>query len=240
MDRRREEHNYWPGFVDALSNVVLTLVFVLVVIVFALVLSSSKVHQKAEELAHESRERQEQKLAAEAEMFDLRRELREAMKALQESQLQVAELKRQLEALKSNERPVDAKKQGQVKFKISVETPKSTAKSAVEDADIDQNVGIIVITFPIGVFELSESAKEDLLAKLAPYRNGLAGTMPALRSIQGAETYSEGRRLAGFRGLSVRNFLIDKGFGTGKTISVVVEQEPEVGDARVELRFRKR
>lgn len=36
------EENYWPGFVDALSNVVLTLIFVLVVFVFALAMLANK------------------------------------------------------------------------------------------------------------------------------------------------------------------------------------------------------
>lgn len=43
-----KEQNYWPGFVDALSNVVLTLVFVLVIFVFALVMASSKVAEHVE------------------------------------------------------------------------------------------------------------------------------------------------------------------------------------------------
>lgn len=45
-----KEANYWPGFVDALSNVVLTLVFVLVIFVFALLLESNKVEKKMEEV----------------------------------------------------------------------------------------------------------------------------------------------------------------------------------------------
>jgi len=43
------EQNYWPGFVDALSNVVLTLVFVLVIFVFALVMASGKVEETVEQ-----------------------------------------------------------------------------------------------------------------------------------------------------------------------------------------------
>ena len=48
MDGGREQ-NYWPGFVDALSNVVLTLVFVLVIFVFALAMASNKVEEKMQE-----------------------------------------------------------------------------------------------------------------------------------------------------------------------------------------------
>ena len=45
-----KEPNYWPGFVDALSNVVLTLVFVLVIFVFALLMASNKVEKKMKEV----------------------------------------------------------------------------------------------------------------------------------------------------------------------------------------------
>jgi hypothetical protein len=49
-----KEQNYWPGFVDALSNVVLTLVFVLVVFVFALVISANKVEERATQIIQEA------------------------------------------------------------------------------------------------------------------------------------------------------------------------------------------
>ncbi|MBI3446689.1 MAG: hypothetical protein HY055_15345, partial [Magnetospirillum sp.] len=53
-----KEQNYWPGFVDALSNVVLTLVFVLVVFVFALVITSGKVKQKSAQMAEQKLEQE--------------------------------------------------------------------------------------------------------------------------------------------------------------------------------------
>lgn len=57
------EENYWPGFVDALSNVVLTLVFVLVVFVFALSMGASKVEQRMKEVVAAEKVHQE-KIAA--------------------------------------------------------------------------------------------------------------------------------------------------------------------------------
>jgi hypothetical protein len=54
-----KEQNYWPGFVDALSNVVLTLVFVLVIFVFALLMASNKVAQKMGEVVNAEKNQQE-------------------------------------------------------------------------------------------------------------------------------------------------------------------------------------
>ena len=75
------EQNYWPGFVDALSNVVLTLVFVLVVFVFALVMASSKVSKKMQEVTQAEqaqKEGQAQLDHALAELEQLRTEEKSA------------------------------------------------------------------------------------------------------------------------------------------------------------------
>jgi hypothetical protein len=77
MDSGREQ-NYWPGFVDALSNVVLTLVFVLVIFVFALLMASQKVKAKMTEV-------------------------KEAEKAQQASQTQLNQALAELEQMKSQE-----------------------------------------------------------------------------------------------------------------------------------------
>ncbi|MDD4616453.1 MAG: hypothetical protein PHW76_04965 [Alphaproteobacteria bacterium] len=66
------EQNYYPGFVDALSNVVLTLVFVLVIFVFALLMSSNKVAKKMTEA-----------LQVEKEQAQNRSDLNEALKDLE-------------------------------------------------------------------------------------------------------------------------------------------------------------
>lgn len=74
MDSGKEQ-NYWPGFVDALSNVVLTLVFVLVIFVFALVMASNKVAKKMNEVeaAQKSQAEEQGKLnKALAELEQLR------------------------------------------------------------------------------------------------------------------------------------------------------------------------
>lgn len=227
------EQSYWPGFVDALSNVVLTLVFVLVIIVFALVIASNKVEQKVTEISRLAQAREKQKIVTEAEMLDLRKELREAMKDLQAKHEEIERLKRELEELRSKQL---VKKDAEKKVDIVVKAKPST-KGQSGDSDVDKDLGVIVISFPTGVFEMSDKAKQELENALLPMKAKLAGLSPRLRTLPGAETYSEGRRLAYFRGLSVRNFLIDKGLGTGRTISVTLDQAEEVGDGRVEIRF---
>lgn len=235
-----KELNYWPGFVDALSNVVLTLVFVLVVFVFALVMASNKVGQKVLELAELAKERESQRVVAEGEMMDLRKELREALAALQEARNENERLKKQIEELKKNHVPgseeLNALKE---KVQIKIEA-KPVANDNEDDPDLETGSGVIVIVFPRGIFELTDKAKAELLKALAGQKAQLTGMNAQVRSVMGAETFSEARRLAYYRGLTVRNALIDQGLGTGKSITVNIEQDNEVGDGRVEIRFHRR
>ena len=235
-----KELNYWPGFVDALSNVVLTLVFVLVVFVFALVMASNKVGQKVLELAELAKEREVQRVVAESEMIDLRQELRDALAALQEARDENERLKKEIERLKRNHVPgseeLNALKE---KVQIQVDT-KVPANDNQEDTDLERGSGVIVITFPRGVFEINDKAKAELAKALGGQKAQLSGLNAQVRSVMGAESFSEARRLAYYRGLTVRNTLIDQGLGTGKTINITIEQDKEVGDGRVEIRFRRR
>lgn len=80
MESNSREQNFWPGFVDALSNLVLTLVFVMVIFVLALFYLSSKVSQsKMETLCPD----------AKAELSKVKKELDETHKALQAALAQV-------------------------------------------------------------------------------------------------------------------------------------------------------
>jgi len=235
-----KELNYWPGFVDALSNVVLTLVFVLVVFVFALVMASNKVGQKVLELAELAKEREAQRVVAEGEMLDLRKELRDALAALQDARNESERLKKQVEELKKNHVP-GSEELNALKEKVQIKVDaKPVANDNTEDADLERSTGVIVIVFPRGIFELNDKAKAELVKALVGQKGQLAGMNAQVRSIMGAETFSEARRLAYYRGLTVRNALIDQGLGTGKSISVNIEQDNEVGDGRVEIRFHRR
>lgn len=235
-----KELNYWPGFVDALSNVVLTLVFVLVVFVFALVMASNKVGQKVLELAELAKEREAQRTVVESEMLDLRKELRDALAALQETRNDNERLKKQVADLKKISIP-GTEELNALKEKVQIKVDaKPIANDNKEDADLERGTGVIIIVFPRGIFELNDKSKAELVKALAGQKAQLAGLNAQLRSVMGAETYSEARRLAYYRGLTVRNALIDQGLGTGKSISVTIEQDNEVGDGRVEIRFRRR
>jgi len=87
------------------------------------------------------------------------------------------------------------------------------------------------------VVQLNERAKADLSKVLAAHKGQIQGTKAVLDAFVGLETYSEGRRLAYYRAMDIRNFLIDKGAGTKQSVEINTKVSKEQGDARVEIRF---
>lgn len=256
-----KEENYWPGFVDALSNVVLTLVFVLVVFVFALVLASSKVTQKAQELADNAQKKATEQIQSNQETIRLKHDLEEAIQKLEESQQsnqklqsEISRLKRQQAAAVETHKPAPAEdpkpvpevaeERNALTEQIQVSVDKAPERTASPDRDdsplIDQGTGVIVVVFPRGVFEINDAAKAELTRTLSPQKGRLSGMTITLKSVMGVESYSEAQRLAYYRGLSIRNYMMENGYGSGQTIKVLIEPAKEVGDARVEIRFNSR
>lgn len=243
-----KEQNYWPGFVDALSNVVLTLVFVLVVFVFALVLSSDKLRRRATELSESVKQEAVARQDALTEKESLKQEQREVLAQLQLAQDRVreletgaAQLKRQLAEARTSQ-PSEVRPEPQsslIKERTEIKVIASAPELTRGEADLSRENGAVVLVFPRNVFQLDEKAKASLDRVLDAQGDKLKGALSAVLSLTGAETYTEARRLAYFRGLVVRNYLIDKGLGDGRTIHVMIEPGKENLDGRVEIRFRR-
>jgi septal ring factor EnvC (AmiA/AmiB activator) len=248
-----KEQNYWPGFVDALSNVVLTLVFVLVVFVFALVITSGKVKQKSAQMAeqrveqeHMSRKRASEletevktiasvrdKLAAELEAARQTRDrLQEEVKELEESNHKLMAYKSAIEEREKGTTPSII--QRRVDLTTNAQAKKNPGEA--EDADVEGG-NAIVITYPRSVLTLNDVAKAELNKVLETYRGKLAGSKAVLDAYQGAETYSEGRRIAYYRAMELRNLLLDRKVVARDAITISVKPNKDAHDGRIELRF---
>ncbi|EPY02794.1 hypothetical protein [Magnetospirillum fulvum] len=246
MADSNRELNYWPGFVDALSNVVLTLVFVLVVFVFALLITSSKMQQKTVQMVEQ---RLEQENTSHAKLSQIESKLSDAEGKLAESQkvrdklaAEIAELRtanQRLEAFRQSVREKEAASTPSIVEKpltLKNDSPAKSVDGANESADI---VGgnVIVITYPRAAVLLNESSRAQLAKLLDSYRSRLPGSVAKIDSIMGLETYSEGRRMAYYRALDLRNFLLEKKLVGSQAIKITTKQGKDQGDARIELRF---
>ena len=235
MENGRQQ-NYWPGFVDALSNLVLTLVFVMTIFILALFYLSSKVTQgKMDNLCPETQ----------AELVKAKKDLDESHSALQAALMEARQAKEQVQALQKEssrnnvaqkpdsllDRPVD----------INVKKGKLLQKSRTS-TETSGNGSVITIRFPSSIVDLDEGAKEVLDKVLAPF---LAEKQPmkiSLNAVPGPETYSEGRRLSFFRAVAVRNYLIGKGISKANIESMVAERgnlDPNDSDGRIVIQLQR-
>jgi len=212
MESSGREQNFWPGFVDALSNLVLTLVFVMVIFVLALFYLSSKVSQsKMEALCP----------ATKAELSRVKKDLAETREALRVALSQAGQVKDRVEV---SERKAPALK----KEKISTEA--TSAGST------------ITIRFPAGVVELDEDAKLVLDQAIAPLLASGQQIKTNLSAVPGPETFSEGKRIAFFRAVAIRNYLIGKGVAKGDIGSKVLghdKRDPNDPDGRVLIELQR-
>jgi len=248
-----KEQNYWPGFVDALSNVVLTLVFVLVVFVFALVITSGKLKQKSAQMVEQHIEQEStthkrmteleaeikavidarDKLTAElAATRDNRDKLQEQLKEVQASNLALQTFKESIEEKERGNTPSIIEQRVDLAVDASAEKPAENA-----DAPEMEKGAPIVIVYPRNVVALNDAAKANLTKALEPYRSRLLGAKTTIEAHLGAETYSEGRRMAYYRALDLRNFLMERKLVASGDIAITTKQNKDAGDGRIELRF---
>jgi hypothetical protein len=219
MDSSAKEQNYWPGFVDALSNVVLTLVFVLVVFVFALVIASNKVERKAAEMIQAAHEQ-----VASKDADTIVAELQAKLNAAQEK-LKELEKKELTETSTVIEKTID----------ISVDD--KTGLRAVGAVTISRKGGKIVIKYPNAISDLDEPSLAVLDKMLEDMRGQIVGKKITIKSYIGLESYSAARRLAYYRILGLRNHLQTRDFLKGaETINQILRPKEEQ-NGHVEILF---
>ncbi len=219
-----KEENYWPGFVDALSNVVLTLVFVLVVFVFALSMVSSKVEERMKEVLEREKAHSET-----LKYPDMPQTVEELQRQLVEAQEELDKLR---SAMPDAARPNSA-------IEILVEETENADAAKVSDVSIRKKDTAIDITYPPFVTELNEKSAAQLEETLDGMRASVSGSRILLRSHTGNEPFSTAQRMAYYRAMVVRNSLMAKGLGDSSSIvsRIIVSKTP--GNGHVEIVFEK-
>lgn len=209
------DENYWPAFVDALSNVVLTLVFVLVVFVFALVLASNKVENKAMEMV-----RQVQEQAQKGQDFTQVDELRERLKVAEEK---VATLSKELAQTSSS-----------LEESATIASGDKGGLRAIGAVSVLRAGNRITIVFPKAISDLDDASIIKLEQAFAGVKSG---KRILIQSSIGLESYSAARRLAYYRILGLRNHLLNHKEFKDAVVENKIISPKEPQDGRVELFF---
>ncbi|MEI7444417.1 MAG: hypothetical protein WCK28_05955 [Burkholderiales bacterium] len=251
-----KETNYWPGFVDALANVVVTMVFVLVVFVIALLYfaqnkakevvavavaaaeakaagatpatqqggetatpkagaASRNVHQGGPTAADQKGGPQAQQGASTAAGADAA--LQKKIDALQKENEQ---LKKALQMAAAQDSTTPSPASGSIRpqagnvnrSELKVAEQVTAPGASTAPAQIKGAQGAIEILFPAGVTELDKDSLAKLEAAFAALSDKAKAAGLELVSVpEAGGAYSEGRRLAYYRNLAVRNWLIERG-----------------------------
>lgn len=219
------EQNFWPGFVDALTNLVLVLVFVVVVFTFALFYFAS---QLAKQKINEVRAEYE--------------------KSAFERMLSAKELKSMRETRRALTRDVSSK------MTPGGGTPSSGASNSGTRTDIERNAsqaqpldqglpvavtgqgGAVVVAFAPGVADLSQKETSAIDAALGAVD---AARRYELTAEPAEPSPSEGRRLAYYRIAAIRNHLVAAGVPP-ENIDMVIGDPAPAGTPRSRVVIRTR
>ena len=197
-----KEMNYWPGFVDALANVVVTMIFVIVVFTIALLYFSQ--NKVKEALAAAAQAKTEQAPAAPPPPSVAALEKRVAELAKENEQLR-RQVQVQVQARPSPQ--AGSVERGEVKMAESA----PVAGAAPASVRIRGTRSALEVVFPAGAIELDKASLGRLEASFAGFAERARAGGVELVGVAESGPYSEGRRLSYYRNLALRNWLIEKG-----------------------------
>lgn len=226
------EQNFWPGFVDALTNVVLVMVFVVVVFAIALFASVAKitkayVDRQVTERLHDEMKSMSEKTEQAMQVADAqlaRADRLQAENASLNAALKVA-----------NENASRAASFTCVGGKAGAVRQQS---AEVPPVSISGRYPSITVTYGSGVTRLEKKLLEALDEAIAGYE-GASQWEVSLRARTSEFSPSEAQRLAFYRIAVLRDYLVSKGVSPQRIETVILTEPSRSGRSTVTLQFKK-
>jgi len=218
------EQNFWPGFVDALTNVVLVMVFVVVVFAISMFGSMLKItkaniekqNAQVEALAGEARSKALAQARIEHERVErLQEENRQLMADLGAAQQALA-LTPVAEGAGSSTR---------------IEPPKSPVVISGKNPVID-------VSYALGVTTLEQKLIDALDTAIGGYESAGRWQL-SLQSSAAEPSPSEARRMAFYRIAMLRDHLVSKGMLPNRIETLILNAPATDGRSHVTIRIRK-
>lgn len=249
-----KEQNFWPGFVDALSNVVLVMIFVVVVFVVTLFYYSQKLAAFKAIKFIEKKELQEQTATPPRNQPDISRldsgsnpdtariklENQQQTKEIAELKGHIARLEQRLAAANTAAAGSDRSDADAQSKVIQVER-KTPAAPEAPGIRIDSQKDAVTLHFDRDGVELTSEATRTLDRNIKPWTERLQSRQGKLvvTGVVGTLSYTEGRRRAYYRAVAVRNYLIEQGVAPNSIVSRVVPgTESAESDSTVLIQYQ--
>ncbi|HHS81911.1 MAG TPA: hypothetical protein ENJ68_00185, partial [Devosia sp.] len=142
--RPEEEENHWPGFVDALSTIVMVVTFLLIILVVVIVVISFQINPETSAAASEA-QAQAQQAEAEAQQSQARAEANAQALAQAEAQMEaqaqseaeaLAQAQARLQAVAEAQARAQAEAQAQAQAKAQAEAQLEQTRQSLEVASV--------------------------------------------------------------------------------------------------------
>ncbi len=255
MDGGGKEQNFWPGFVDALSNVVLVMIFVVVVFVVTLFYYSQKLAEIRVSKMVTKGEVQVQSgstkvkpdaidapQGADADTARLKSESRDKSSEIDKLRREIADLKSRqaappLQADAGSLRS-DAAAGGNNNIQVRVEKAKEIAPGTNK---VNGDSKAVVLHFEKETTELNADGAKTLDASIGDWVRRVKSQQGkiVITGVIGSAEFSEARRRAYYRTVAVRNHLIDAGVDKERVVSRVATSENSAeSNARVIIQYQ--
>ncbi|WP_034302110.1 OmpA family protein [Herbaspirillum sp. RV1423] len=247
-----KEQNFWPGFVDALSNVVLVMIFVVVVFVVTLFYYSQKLAEirvskmvtkgMVQTQSGSTRVKPDEVDAPAGEDADTARLKSEN----RDKSNEIAKLRREIAQLKSQQAapPLQADA-GSLRSAAgagnnNIQVRLEQAKEVAPGMRVDGSDKAVVLHFDKEATELSADGSKTLDGSIGEWVRRVKAQQGKIivTGVIGSAEFSEARRRAYYRTVAVRNHLIDVGVDKERVVSRVATSENSTeSNARVIIQY---
>lgn len=231
-----KEQNFWPGFVDALSNVVLVMIFVVVVFVVTLFYYSQKLAQmKVSKIVAQSQSQtvqgNERSKSAKIETPVAKDTQASEVKAERDQAQEIDSLRREVAVLKAKlAAPPLQSDTGSLRSTLAPSSPNAIQVQTEPSKDkvapgvqVQADARALTLNFDADSTQLSDGGTKALARGLADWvqqAKAKQGKIVVTGVIDSAG-YSDGRRRAYYRTVAVRNYLLDQGVDKDRVVSRV-------------------
>ena len=213
MEGRRSSANYWPGFVDALSNMVLAMIFVVLVLALAMGMYST--------LAAEALSKRYQAEATAAEAL--------AAPRVPAPQVDAA-------AAQQPGKPPPGELQPTARLRVR--SPEKPASAAATLTTVRRQLNALIIEFDSQAVALDERTTRSLTQALGAAEDLLRTGSVEIVASAPAGFLTEGQQISFFRAMAVRNYLLERGMNADRITVRVLDEASGAEMGEVRLTFR--
>jgi outer membrane protein OmpA-like peptidoglycan-associated protein len=194
---------FWPGYVDAVTNLAINLLFVIAVMSIVVLAAILQISQMSKEKTVENETPSETTAPSTTDftLSQLEEKLQATQRALQSTQAKLSQAEQQLKQQDASDTRTTKSDT------VNVTAPKNSSTNNTNG--MQATTGGVIVNFATDAVTMSNQENAELIAKLNTY--GPVTTSRWAISVISPKGYSEALRLSYYRANAVRNALIENG-----------------------------